>query len=649
TITGSVKAPTFNPPSGTIYTGPQDITITTLPSDAIIYYTVDGITTPTCSGGANIYTYSVPIPLPISLGTHTYQAIACKTGWMPSAVASATYTYHCSEVGLSSLTVSNGGQLVPVFDYGTTLYALNMPISGNEVSITPTAEPKCAAESIITISDQITNTTPTVITSGSTSTPISMPFNGGNVISLVVTSTWDGAVNKTYTLNGKRGITVQEAYIKKDTTPVDLDQFGKAMAMYGNTLAVGAENINGNKGAVYIFTRDSGGNWSQTQVFSGATSGDLFGSSVAVYNNLLVVGARGKNNNTGAVYVFMSNGGNWSLTALAVLTASNGTIGDNFGRSVATNGSRIVVGADGQDLGAGEVYIFYGSPGTSWSQEAALKASNADRGDAFGFSVSISTDTIAVGAYKEACSAQGIFIMSDSNMINNNNAPQSGAVYLFVVNGHSWTQQVYIKSENSKADNWFGYAIKLAGNYLAVGAPKEDSGATGIGGNDNQLINPKTDSGAVYVFQKDLTNLLWSQESYIKASNSDSNYLFGSSIDGGVGNTNVLVVGAPGENSDFVGINDSAKNNNAPSSGAAYVFVKEQGGAPRFQLAYLKASNTDPSDIFGSAVACNGDVVAVGAPHEQSDATGINCVGQDPFCQKDNSITEGAGAVYTFY
>ena len=657
TIIGTVKDPVFDPPTGTVYTSSQDVAITTQTTAATIYYTTDGTTTPVCGGGSNIFTYSGPISLPLTSGTYTYRAIACKAGWTPSHVVSSTYTYHCSEVGLSSLTVSNGGRLVPVFDFNTLSYALIMPTSGNEVSVTPTAKPECAAETTITITDSLGNV-PTPIASGSASANYAIPFVGNNTINLAVASTWNPSVNKTYTLVSQRGVTTQEAYIKKDVVPTDLDQFGKSTAMSGNTLVVGAENVNGNKGAVYVFIRDNNGNWSQQAVLSaaGGTAGDLFGSSVAIDGNTVLIGARGKNNNLGRAYIFTrSNSGSWTEESATLIAWS--TINHYFGQSVALYGKTnagvttytIVIGASGLNTEPGGAYVFTGS-GSSWAQGVFIQASNAEPGDAFGSSVSIFNDSIAVGAPKEDSASKDVHI-AGSAYENDNSATEAGAVYLFEKIGSSWTERAYVKASNTKSDNWFGFSVKVVGSYLAVGAPKEDSNGTGIGSSQNQgLPTDKVDSGSVYIFEKDGDGV-WSQTCYIKASNSDTGFHFGASMDGAVNSTRVLVVGAPGENSNFTGIGDGTKGNNgAPSSGAAYVFVKETcPTCIRFQLAYLKASNTDAGDLFGTAVASNGNVIAVGAPHEQSDAFGINCSGQDPLCQNDNSITDGAGAVYTFY
>ena len=145
-----------------------------------------------------------------------------------------------------------------------------------------------------------------------------------------------------------------------------------------------------------------------------------------------------------------------------------------------------------------------------------------------------------------------------------------------------------------------------------------------------------TDSGAVYVFRRDIDGA-WSQEAYIKSAIPGLADRFGSSVQL-VGS--LLAVGAPGERSNATGINGDDGNQSAVDSGAVYVFERDSLGAWT-QIAYIKASNTDAGDVFGRAISVSGDSLAVGAPFEQSMATGVN---DD---ESDNSLNE-AGAAYVF-
>ncbi|HBJ86379.1 MAG TPA: hypothetical protein DDZ88_21490, partial [Verrucomicrobiales bacterium] len=218
----------------------------------------------------------------------------------------------------------------------------------------------------------------------------------------------------------------------------------------------------------------------------------------------------------------------------AYIKALNTSAGDQFGKAVAVSGDTVVVGAyleDGSGSGAnpisddiltdsGAVYVFVRS-GTSWSQQAYLKASAANTGafDWFGYSVAISGDTLVVGAYGEDGSGTGV------NPASNNLTSGAGAAYVFVRNGTTWSQQAYLKASTTGADA-FGQTVAVAGDTVIVGAPFEDGSGTGVNPASNELM---TDSGAAYVFVRVGTN--WSQQAYLKASNTGSTDRFGNFVD----------------------------------------------------------------------------------------------------------------------
>ena len=403
-------------------------------------------------------------------------------------------------------------------------------------------------------------------------------------------------------------------YIKASNTGQD-DLFGYSVAVSddGNSLAVGAayEDSSGtginsiadklatSSGAVYLFSRDTTtGMWSQQAFIKPSNTGaaDLFGTSVSLSSdgNTLAVGATGEDSD------------------------SSGVNATNNDLSSAT----------------GAVYVFTRS-GAVWSQQAYIKASNPDAGDLFGTEVALSDDgnILAVGAQAEDSAATGI-----GGKQNDNTAMNSGAVYLFTRSGANWSQQAYIKASNTEAYDGFGIRLALSGDglVLAVSAMGEDSSASGIGG--NQGDNTAIDSGAVYVFKYHRNTLLWAQDAYIKASNTDSGDAFGSSVDlSNRGST--LAVGAKWEGSSTTGIN-SFPNNSAAMAGAAYVF--QSTGSGWSEQAYIKASNPDTEDYFGYAIALSGDgsqllVTAIG---EESWTRGISDA-------QDNNATN-SGAAYLF-
>ncbi len=428
---------------------------------------------------------------------------------------------------------------------------------------------------------------------------------------------------------------VQQGYLKASNTGAG-DWFGYSIALTGDTLAVGAPSEDSASGAVYVFTRTDGA-WSQQAYLkaSNAEADDVFGVSVALTGDTLAVGAPGEDSaaigvdddetdnsavDSGAVYVFTRTNGIWSRQAY--LKASNTEANDEFGWSLALTGDTLAVGAPGEDSASGAVYVFTRT-GSDWSQQAYVKASNTEANDGFGESVALTGNTLAVGATGEASVATGV----DGDETDNS-AVESGAVYVFTRMGSDWTQQAYVKASNAEASDWFGYSVALAGDTLAVGALFEASAATGING--NQTSNSAPASGAAYVFT--LTNGVWSQQAYVKASNPGGFDLFGSSI-ALTGNT--LAVGAFEETS----ADGNQTNNSAPESGAAYVFTRT--GNVWSQQAYVKASNPGSFDLFGSSIALTENTLAVGAFGEASVATGVNG-------HQGNNSAPDSGAAYVF-
>ena len=191
------------------------------------------------------------------------------------------------------------------------------------------------------------------------------------------------------------------------------------------------------------------------------------------------------------------------------------------------------------------------------AQQAYLKASNTEAGDLFGAAVAVSHDTVVVAAPYEASSASGV-----NGDQGDNSVPYSGAAYVFVRNGTNWMQQAYLKASNPTMDAVFGDAVAISGDIIVVGAPNEDSNATGVNGNQND--HSAFNAGAAYVFVRSGTN--WSQEAYLKGSNTERGDYFGYSVSVS-GNT--VVVGALNEDSIAIGINGNQSDNAAKDSGAA--------------------------------------------------------------------------------
>lgn len=359
-----------------------------------------------------------------------------------------------------------------------------------------------------------------------------------------------------------------------------------------------------------------------------------------------------QSNNTlsfsGAVYVFGRTGSIW--TQEAYIKASNPDAGDRFGWEVSLNadGSRLAVGAYLEDsnsngingdetnntsVDSGAVYIF-NRIGTNWSQEAYIKAINSNSNDQFGYTLGLSGDAtrLVVGAYREDSGSSGV----NGNVLDNSVA-DSGAAYVFVRSGTTWTHEAYIKSSNPDAGDFFsGHVdINYDGSRLLLNAAFEDSAATTVNG--NQTDNSAVDAGAVYVFQR--TGTTWNQEAYLKANNADAEDRFGWNVRiSGDGNT--AIIGAPNEDSNATGVNGDGTDNSSSNAGAVYIF--SQMGGSWTQEAYLKLNYPDAFDSAGNAVSIsnNGEKIAFSAA-EDSNATNLNG-------DQTNNDLASAGGVFIY-
>jgi len=248
-----------------------------------------------------------------------------------------------------------------------------------------------------------------------------------------------------------------------------------SVAVTGDTVIVSAPGedssatgVNGNQsdngaqdsGAAYVFVR-SGTNWSQQAYLKASNTGppdplgfnDNFGFSLAVSADTVVVGAYSEDSNATGVN---GDGGNDLVTS------------------------------------SGAAYVFVRN-GTNWTHQAYLKASNTGPGDFFGFSVAVSGDPVAVGAVEEFSNATGV----NGNQ-SDNSAPGAGTAYVFLRSGTNWNQQAYLKASNTRGGNYFGHSVAASGDTVVTGAYGERSNGTGV--NSDQADTSAWFSGAAYVF-----------------------------------------------------------------------------------------------------------------------------------------------------
>ena len=351
-------------------------------------------------------------------------------------------------------------------------------------------------------------------------------------------------------------------------------EFGYSVAVSGDTLVVGTPFSSSplfSAGAAEVFVR-SGNTWTRQQrlTASDAAAYDRFGWSVSVSGDTLVVGATGGYPTTtipGWAYVFVRTGSTW--TQQQKLIASDGAANDYFGAAVSVSGDTVVVGAYLDDTAAGadagSSYVFVRT-GSTWTEQQKLLASDGAAGDWFGYSVSASGDTAVAGAARHDAPGGG----------------DAGSAYVFVRSGTTWAEQQELTASAGAASDSFGSSVSVSGDTLVAGAPG---------------IFPATTPGGAYVFVRSGTT--WTEQQKLLASDGLPDDEFGTSVSVF---QDTVVVGAA--------LDDTAAGIYA---GSAYVYVRS--GATWTEQQKLTPSTPAAVDFFGSSVSISGDTVAAGAPN----------------------------------
>jgi hypothetical protein len=359
--------------------------------------------------------------------------------------------------------------------------------------------------------------------------------------------------------------------------------FGVSVSVSGDTIVVGAPEADTPRGAAtgaaYVFVR-SGTTWAlQRKLWaSDGAAHDGFGGSVSVSGDTLVVGALLDDTkdgvDAGSAYVFARSGTTW--TQQQKLRASDGAPHARFADSVSLDGDTVVVGAPLDDTpggpDAGSAYLFVRS-GLSWREQQKLLASDGAARDQLGDSVSVSGDTVVVGAYDD----------------DTPGGRDAGSAYVFVRSGSAWSEAQKLVASDGRRGDLFGIAVSISGDTLAVGASFDDTS----GGRD---------AGSVYVFAR--SGNLWSEQQKLVA------------FDGSPGDRMGVFLSAQ---ADAVVV--GAYLDDAPSGtqgGSAYVFTRS--GTTWAELQKLSAPDGAPGDWFGTSVSMSGDTVVVGAPFDDTAA-----------------------------
>jgi hypothetical protein len=301
------------------------------------------------------------------------------------------------------------------------------------------------------------------------------------------------------------------------------DYFGKSVSIEGEYAIIGAPGKNSGQGFSYIFKR-SGTSWSQmTKV--GATGSNKLGWSVSISMPHVIMGAYGTNTNTGAAHIYELVGSSWY--GRGALTASDGLTYDLFGVSVAIDGDYAICGASGNDAvypGAGAAYIVE-KPGTGWTtmtETQKITASDAESADNFGSKVSVDGDYVIVSSPDDddngiASGSAYVFKRGSSTwsevakLTASDGVAQDYFAWSVSVSGNSVLVGAYAEDNTNGVDAGSAYVFDWTNQ--APTAPTITGPANGIVGTSYTYTftstDPDGDQVSYYVEWGDTTNTGW--------------------------------------------------------------------------------------------------------------------------------------------
>ncbi|MCW1887007.1 choice-of-anchor D domain-containing protein [Luteolibacter flavescens] len=352
----------------------------------------------------------------------------------------------------------------------------------------------------------------------------------------------------------------------ENPSPAADDAFGSAVAVSGTLFAVGTPGDDTgaiNAGCVHVFNA-AAIDLTEPSLFipnPQPGAGDEFGKAVAMSGNLLVVGVAaddGDGTDSGRAYVFDLAGSN-PATPTRILNNPNPANGDRFGESVSISGTRIAVGAPGDDAtgtDSGKAYVFDLSSPTPTSPWLTFDNPTPSADDKFGSSVAISEDRVAI-----------------SSPDDDAGAANAGIVHVYLL-ATPTAPEISLQVPTPAANDRFGNSVSISGPRVVVGAALRDS---------------PTDSGRVYSYN--LTNPTPGTPSAINSKGSPSSGdLFGScvAVDG-----TIMVIGTPSD------------NRTATDKGAAYIFGP---AAPEIAVTHesVEITTGDAADFGAVAMGIGG-------------------------------------------
>lgn len=540
---------------------------------------------------------------------------------------------NATDASISSLTV-NGAELTPSFSSETLVYTLKAHALAGAIRLTADYHEEATAN--LNGADPLTD-----------GEAVEVPFNDVEQITLNLVA-GDTTTTRAYQFNLSQDPIGDLTAEEQSANIMDLeDDFGRAVAIYGNTMVVGAPGEDGDglgddqtnnnsvaSGAVYVFTRtDENAPWGEPQYLKApdnrVQTNANYGWSVALYGGgdtdaeVLAVGAPGRTSTdtdndpngflSGVVYLYTRNSeGNWDYDE-SLSASDTPPAGDQFGTAVSfsADAKTLLVGAPGDTSSQGAAYVFTEAAGT-WSQQAKVTSNPVASGARFGESLQMNvSDEFIVGAPQ-----------ADNS---------TGAAYLFRKNGASWGTGQAIRASNAGQGDQFGYSVAILHDRVLVGAPYEDNGNGGVFAVGES--NSSTDSGAAYLFERNGSS--WSQRTfYFKpafATDADNDSRFGTSVALAVG---TVAVGAPMEDSSsangLIATVEGERNQQALNSGAVFLYTRsasdEDDSSGWAFLCMVKLESAANDEEYGAAIALAGSELVVGAPKANAENADGNIV-----------------------
>jgi hypothetical protein len=308
----------------------------------------------------------------------------------------------------------------------------------------------------------------------------------------------------------------------------------------------------------------------QKVVAADRAAGDIYGGAVGVSGEWVFVMSEWDDDNgvdSGSAYIYRQNGSTWDFQAK--VKPPDGAAGDNFGRSVAVDGTTAVIGAHWDDttggMNAGSAYVWRFN-GSTWNAVKKLVPFDTKANQAFGNACAIDGDVLAVTSWRD-------------NVVGS----ESGSTYVWRFNGVEWVFEQKLLPSDPASNDQFGRGVWISGDDMVIGAWKDDDGGS--------------NTGSAYVFHYNGSSWVQVQKLHANDAAAEDNFGFSVSMDG-----NLILVGS-----------HRADTDGLTNTGAAYFF--RYNGSSWVQEQKVTASDKQANDWMGWAVAVDGDTALISSHH----------------------------------